>query len=250
MQLNLASEKCFVLKIGKHQDTSTHNFYLDGQQLSTEIVAKDLGINATQNLKWEYHINYLFKIGSQISFQIKKSFKTKNIWTLLKLYLTYIRPKMEYNSPVWSPYLKKDIIKLEAIQRSFTKFACLRCSILFSSYQDRLYKLNLKTLEYRRAVFDLIFLFKIIRGETNLLFSDFFREKNLPFTLRGSKFKIASTVNFKTSQWQGCFFSKVVSIWNNLPDEITSAPNLDSFKFKLNNFDLNAITHFTVESRT
>ena len=190
MQLTLASEKCFVLNIGKHQDTtSAHNFYLDNKPLSTEIVAKDLGIYITQDLKWEYHINHLFKVGSQISYQIKRSFKTKNIWTLLKLYLTYIRPKLEYNSPVWSPYLKKDIIKLESIQRSFTKFICLRCSIPFSSYQDRLYKLNLKTLEYRRVIFDLIFLFKIIRGETNLKFDDFFLDKNLPYTLRGSKLK-------------------------------------------------------------
>ena len=89
---------------------------------------------------------------------------------------------MEYNSPVWSPYLKKDIEKLESIQRSFTKAACLRCSIPFSSYKDRLYKLNLKSLEYRRVVTDLIFLFKIIRGETNLDFSNFFLHKKLPFT--------------------------------------------------------------------
>ena len=30
------------------------------------------------------------------------------IWTLLKAFITYVRPKLEYNSPVWNPYLKKD----------------------------------------------------------------------------------------------------------------------------------------------
>ena len=26
------------------------------------------------------------------------------------MYLVYIRPKLEYNTQIWSPYLKKDII--------------------------------------------------------------------------------------------------------------------------------------------
>ena len=119
---------------------------------------------------------------------------------------------MEYNSPVWSPYLDKDVEKLEYIQRFFTKAACLRCSIPFSSYKDRLYKLNLKSLEYRRVVTDLVFLFKIIRGETNLDFLNFFIYKHLPYILRVNTLKIASIINFKSSQWQGSFFYRVINI--------------------------------------
>ena len=31
------------------------------------------------------------------------------------MYLVYICPKLEYNTPIWSPYLKKDINHLESI---------------------------------------------------------------------------------------------------------------------------------------
>ena len=81
-------------------------------------------------------------------------FKSKNIWTLLKLYTTYVRPKLEYATCVWSPYLKKDIAKIESIQKRFTKYAFLRSQIPFSSYNDRLLKINIKSLQYRRIVFN------------------------------------------------------------------------------------------------
>ena len=46
---------------------------------------------------------------------------SKNSDLLLKAYITYVRPILEYNSPLWSPSLKKDIILLESAQRRFTK---------------------------------------------------------------------------------------------------------------------------------
>ena len=247
-QLQLACEKCFILNINKRPKQIPQTILkIDNQQLSSEVVAKDLGVFITQDLKWDYHISYLYRISSQVSYQIRKTFKTKNIWTLLKLYSTYIRPKLEYNTPVWSPYLKKDILKLESVQKLFTKYACLRCSVPFTSYKDRLLFLNLNTLEYRRVMFDLVFLFKIIKGQTNLNFSDFFIERNLPFSLRGSKLKITSLNNFHTSQWQGSFFGRIATTWNSLPDNITSADTLPIFKRRLNNFDLKCIVKFTVD---
>ena len=245
-QLNLASEKCFLLKITKNRSiTSSYDFSINNHQLSSKPIAKDLGVYISQDLKWEYHVNYLSRIGSVISYQIRKSFKTKNIWTLIKLYTTYIRPKLEFNVPVWSPYLKKDILKIESVQRIFTKSACLRCNIPFTSYNDRLEKLGLKTLEYRRKVIDLIFLFKIISQQSDLKFSDYFVLRNNPYSLRGSKLKIEPKTKFKTNQFQNCFFNRVPPIWNSLPDEITSATNINIFKNKLNKFDLRDIVNFT-----
>ena len=43
---------------------------------------------------------------------------------LLQLYLALIRPHTEYASQVWSPYLQKDIDRLEVVQ----KFALRMCS--------------------------------------------------------------------------------------------------------------------------
>ncbi len=37
--------------------------------------------------------------------------------TSKQLYTTYIRPHLEYACPVWDPHLKKDIDKLESVQK-------------------------------------------------------------------------------------------------------------------------------------
>ena len=49
-QLQLASEKCFVLNISKRH--GQNNLALDNQDLSNESIAKDLGVFITQDLKW------------------------------------------------------------------------------------------------------------------------------------------------------------------------------------------------------
>ena len=101
-------------------------------------------------------------------------------WTLLKLYTTYVRPKLEHNTPIWSPNLIKDIHKIEKVQKNFTRFAFKKCNIPYSSYSNRLYQLNIKSLEYRRIYFDLIFMFKILNGLAGVQYTDFFRNKAKP----------------------------------------------------------------------
>ena len=93
------------------------------------------------------------------SFLVTRFSKSKNIWILLKLYKIYVRPKLEFSTPIWSPFLKNDITK---IQKRFIKFACQKCNIPFSSYSDRLTKLNLESFEYRCRINDLTFLYKTI----------------------------------------------------------------------------------------
>ena len=44
-----------------------------------------------------------------------------NVELLVRAYLVYVRPLLEYNSPVWSPYLMYDIHGIEHVQRLFTK---------------------------------------------------------------------------------------------------------------------------------
>ena len=60
-----------------------------------------------------------------------------------KLYTTYVRPHLEYCSAAWNPHLKKDIFKLERVQRAATK---LVPEIRFLDYNSRLSILGLQKL--------------------------------------------------------------------------------------------------------
>ncbi len=82
-----------------------------------------------------------------------------------KLKTSIIRPRLEYAAVVWSPRLKKDIRKLERIQRAATK---LPESLRDYTYKERLERLNLTTLERRRERGDLIMMYRLQEGMENL----------------------------------------------------------------------------------
>jgi len=84
---------------------------------------------------------------------------------ILNIIRPYVRPLLEYNSIVWSPYHKCDIVAIENVQRRFTKRLP---GFAEHSYRKRLLSLNLPSLEPRRLHFDLIWCYKIIFGVVDI----------------------------------------------------------------------------------
>ena len=64
-----------------------------------------------------------------------------------KLITSLTRPKLEYVAVIWSPDKKKDIKKIERLQRAATKMAP---SLRDLPYKERISRLKLPTLEKRR----------------------------------------------------------------------------------------------------
>ena len=119
-----------------------------------------------------------------------RAFSSKNVWTLRKAFITYVRPKLEYNSPVWNPYLKKDTLLLESVRKKFTRNVFLRCNIPFCSYDDRLDILGSKSLEYRRLQLDIILMFKIYHKLSDLHIDKYFEHCDRKYNFRSHNFKI------------------------------------------------------------
>ena len=98
-----------------------------------------------------------------------------------------MRPILEYGSVIWSPKLKQDEERIEKIQRRATK---LVPEIKDLSYTERLEKLDLASLHYRRFRADVWETYKIIHNDKTEL-------KNKIFTLntntntRGHQYKLA-----------------------------------------------------------
>ena len=75
------------------------------------------------------------------------------------IFKSLIRPHIEYANKIWSPHLKKHITSLENVQRRATK---LIPGFKDIEYKERLRKLKLPTLAYRRLRGDMIELYKIL----------------------------------------------------------------------------------------
>ena len=171
-QLCLANEKCEKITFDrKKRDLSLK---IGNTTLHNTSKVQDLGVFITEDLKWHHHIQTIKTRAMQKCYQILRSFNSKNIWILLKSYLTYVRPILEYASVIWNPYLIKDIDAIEAVQRYYTRRILRRCNLPFSSYSDRLHMLNLHSLEYRRLETDLIMVFKITHNLVDVRFDDLF----------------------------------------------------------------------------
>ena len=85
---------------------------------------------------------------------------------------------LEYNSVVWSPHLKCDIERIENVQRQFIKRLY---GFKHVSYKDRLTKLRIPSLEFRRLYLDLTYCYKIVFGfwTHHLNMTDYFEFRSL-----------------------------------------------------------------------
>ena len=106
------------------------------------------------------------------------------------------------------------------------------------SYENRLRKLKIPTLVYRRLRGDMIATYKITSGlyDEELgnifqMYSDIVKREGI----RGHSKKIYK-FKTKTRARRTFFTQRVVDIWNNLPSKVVNAPSLKSFENRLDKF--------------
>ncbi len=225
-QLQLAPAKSYVLHLG---NKNPHHQYVSGDiALQSVSNMKDLGVHITSDLKSNFHCQKIFTSANQISSLILKTFENKSPNFLFKLFQVYVRPKLEYASPVWSPWLQNDINLVEKIQRKFTKSIP---SLSELSYDERLDRLSAHSLKTRRQILDLIFLYKILNNLTELDPNELFVQDTEGIT-RGHSCKLhVKRVN--REPYKNFFVNRVVPLWNQLPEAIVASSSLSIFRSKI-----------------
>jgi hypothetical protein len=91
------------------------------QDLNTSKLEKDVGILISNVMKWESQVNSAASKANSMLAIVNKTFKFKDKEVIKTLYYTYMRPHLEFDIQVWSPYLQKDIDPLEQMQERATK---------------------------------------------------------------------------------------------------------------------------------
>ena len=99
------------------------------------------------------------------------------------------------------------------------------------SYEERLERLKLFTLEERRLRGDLIQTFKLLTGKENVDHDIFFNHSTT--NLRGHSLKLSKSQCNKLCRR---FFSqRVIDVWNSLSEFMVSAPSTNIFKNRVDN---------------
>jgi hypothetical protein len=235
-RLSIAMHKCQVLHVGF--SNPSRPLFIDGELLDEALSVKDLGILMSKSLRFTDHINSITKSAYQCSSLIFRCFVTRGSDFLVKMFTSFCRPKLEFNTCVWSPHHINEIVTVENVQRRFTK----RINGLRDlTYPERLVSLGLKSLEYRRIVFDLCMTYSICNRLVDLEFDNFFI-RNLSRT-RGHSWKLSvPAVNSDTRKY--FFAHRVIGVWNSLPEDVVSARTIISFKKKLESVNLDSFLRY------
>ena len=103
--------------------------------------------------------------------------------TARTLYCSLVRPLLEYSCETWNTYTKRNIDKLEAVQRRATRWITRSGD----DYDTRLSKLKLLSLSGRRFIRHVTFLFNVINGHYDIHISNkliFCKDRSTGYNLR------------------------------------------------------------------
>ena len=112
-QMTLHPAKCYILRVTRKNTPIIENYEMKGHILSTVHQYPYLGVELSEDLGWEPHINKANKVLGFLRRNIGKC--PQDIKE--KAYLTLVRPHLEYSSAVWDPYRKQHINSIEMVQR-------------------------------------------------------------------------------------------------------------------------------------
>ena len=245
------AKKCYILRI---RNKMNYLFYkLDNCILKQVSDNPYLGLQISQDLKWHTHISNISKKASCTLGFLQRNLKHCSKECRKTAYISLVRSTLEYGAIIWDSYYKSDIERLERLQHRAARF-------ITQDYFSRnpgcvtsmLNDLKLPTLQERRKLLRLIFMFKVVEGLVPAMPADQFFSKK-PTNKRQIKARkfdncVSSNVVTKsatnntrpytvptssTDQYRNSYFVKTVEDWNKLENSTVSATSLEEFKNKL-----------------
>ncbi|KAK4826414.1 LOW QUALITY PROTEIN: hypothetical protein QYF61_008947, partial [Mycteria americana] len=199
-------DKCKVLHLGKHNPGVQHKLG------STWLGSKSgPGVLVDNKLNMSEQCAAAAKKANRILGCINKGITSRDKEVIIPLYPVLVRPHLEYSVQFWSLLYKKDVDKLERVQRRATKMIKGLGSL---QYEERLRELGLFSLEKRR-----------LRGDLFTIFYHIEKVRGNGYKLPLGRFRLDTRGKF--------FTMRTTSRWNNLPREVVDSPTLNTFKIRL-----------------
>ena len=187
----------------------------------------------SDDLKWMENATKAAQRANNMLGQLKWSINFWDLSKLKNLYTSYVRPHLEYASPVCSPFRVKDIKILEDVQRRATK---LVPELKNLEYHERLIKLGLTTLVERRIRGDAIQYYKL---ENKVNKVNWYHPNSLMNNLsldvpssrvRGTEHRLARQFTRNCTPREFFFSNRIVPVWNMLPKKVIKAKSVNDFK--------------------
>ena len=145
-------------------------------------------------------------------------------------YTTLVRPQLEYDSPVWNPYIKSQVKQLEKVQRTRARWTCKHWRNTSSHIGAMLNELEWPTLEDQREQASIAFFHKINSGTVAIERNKYLtpvprlRQTRAPHELQYTRYLTYYDALKHSS------FPRTFPVWNVLPASVVSAESTEEFK--------------------
>lgn len=166
MTLNL--KKCKKLSFFRSQPLLS-NYFIGSHKLDNVDSFVDLGVILDPKLRFHLHIDSCVnKAKSLLGFIKRWSKEFDDPYVTKRLFVSLVRPVLEYGCILWSPFYKFYSDKIESVQIQFLIFALRGLNWNVSEplppYESRLLLIDLPSLERRRLMLRALFIIKLVRG--------------------------------------------------------------------------------------
>ena len=211
---------------------------MDQKQINEVSSHKHLGVFLSNDCTWHEHMEYIkSKAWKRINVMRKLKFILDRR-SLQTIYLTFIRPLLEYANVVWDNCTLYEVNELEKIQYEAARIVTGTTKLV--SINSLLLETGWETLASRRKKHKLQLFFKMQNGLCPEYLSSL-----VPLNVGDtSTYRLRNTTHLHTIRtnsqlYYKSFIPSVIREWNELPLETRNSTSILAFKRKLNS-NLNA----------
>ena len=221
---------------------------MQNQSISEVQHHKHLGVFLSSDCSWHSHLDSIKE----------KAWKRINIMRKLKhqldrksleiIYLSFIRPILEYADVVWSNCTEGDKMELDKVQNEAARITTGATKLV--SLQNLQRETGWPSLESRRREHKLILFYKMVNNLTPPYLSSLVPSivgASSRYALRDSH--NLSMIHSRTQLYYHSFLPSAIREWNSLPFEIRSKSSVSSFKQCIRDATIPTPKHYFVGNR-
>ena len=230
--------KCKIMHIGRNNPIIDYS--MNGIVLNVTEEERDLGVIVSSSLKPGAQCETAAKMANRVLGLISRSFHYRTKDTIVPLYKSLVRPKLEFAAAAWNPWLEKDAECIEKVQKRMIR---MLSNVKGSTYEEKLRDAGLTTLKDRRERGDLIETYKTLNGINNVDKFAWFElpedEHSRPNTRSNTTIRVDGEgearvtllrEQARTELRNHSFRFRAARAWSELPDVIRNVKTTNAFK--------------------
>ena len=203
-------------------------YSIDGKVLDFVTSHRDLGVLVDSKLRFHNHIHNVVRKAGGLASELLCSTSCHSSIFMVTLFVSHIRPIMDFCSNVWNVGYLGNIRLLESVQQRLTRQIS---DVSRLAYVERLKVLELVSIFGQLLRAEIVNYWKIFHSEVDIGLLDGFTVVAIYRRTRGHSFK---AVVPRSELEMKCFFHvRVFHRWNSISEHAVTQPALSSFKRKL-----------------